>query len=248
MDKNYISTVLNKIKNNTVKAAVQSELEDHYSERVEYYTNIGYDKETAESKANEVFGDDAEIVGEQMDQLNGNHKFRYAVFAVINVLLIIISLWSFIKTDSFPASAPGELISVVFIILSLSGLISALKNKSAFLSGLCTANCVLFGILFWNSGLMYYFFYVLIDGNAESLLELINVVIFILRTAFWIASVILSVFSTVLCVKFKKCSYKKQNIRQEKIVKLLLSILLSVILIMIVFLLLYLVRNIYYFW
>ena len=245
---NYISTVLSKIKDGKAKTEIQSELEDHYNERVSHYILIGYDEETAKIKANEVFGDDAEIVGEQMDQLRGNHKFRYAVFAVVNVLLIIISLWNFIKAGYFPASAPGELISVVFIILSLSGLLTALKNKSAFLSGLCTANCVFFGILFWNSGLMYYFFYVLIDGNAESFLELINVVIFILRAAFWLASVILSIFSTVLCVKFKKCSYKKQNIRQEKIVKLLLSILLCVILIMIVFLLLYLVRNIYYFW
>ena len=94
MDKNYISTALSKIKNNTVKAAAQSELEDHYNERVSHYILIGYDEETAKAKANEVFGDDAEIVGEQMDQLNGNHKFRYAVFAVVNVLLIIISLWN----------------------------------------------------------------------------------------------------------------------------------------------------------
>ena len=242
MENNYISTVLSKIKDGKTKSDIQAELEDHYNERVEYYTRIGYDTETAEEKANAHFGDEAEIVGEQIALLSGNHKLKYAVFAVVNVLLISLGVISFLKLE-FPATALGEFVSVLFIVLCLVELLIALKNKSVFLSAINVANSILFGVLFWNGALVYYFFYLLISGNADEYVEIINLIIFVLRTIFWVSCVVLSVFTTVLCVKFKKCKFKKHNIRQEKIVRIALCSLLIIVLFVVICLIAFSIKQ-----
>ena len=231
---NYISTVLNKIKDGKVKAEIQAELEDHYNERVEYYTRIGYDKETSEEKANAHFGEDAVIVGEQIALLGKDSRLKYGMFAIVSTLLIAFGFFNILNNFEFPTSAIGEFISVLLILLCLIELLVALKNKSVFLSGINIASCALFGVLFWNRGFAYYFVYLLISGKADEYVEIINVIIFVLRAVFWITCIALSVFTTALCVKSKKCEYKKHNIRQEKIVRIALFLLLCIILFMII--------------
>ncbi|MDE6111415.1 MAG: permease prefix domain 1-containing protein [Eubacterium sp.] len=80
----YIEEVLWQIEGRAYLNEIKTELEDHIEDRKEYYTNAGYDSETAEEKAVAHMGD-AEDIGEEMNMLY-NYK-KHNIIGIIGLCL-----------------------------------------------------------------------------------------------------------------------------------------------------------------
>lgn len=246
---NYISTVLNKIKDEKVKADIQAELEDHYNERVEYYTRIGYDKETAEAKANAHFGEEAEIVGEQLNGINASHIWASVIFTVINILFFIFLLWYAVGAsmlDSpFANGLFGSLAVLAFTAFTFAELFVALRNKSDFLAKVGASGLVIIGALYQGYSPLVFGIYKIIKGEANRFLELIgsynwrsaSVVINILSIIFYIFCVALCLYASHLSRKFQECEYEKRHIDREKRLKRITAVMIAISIAMFAFIL-----------
>ena len=240
---NYISTVLNKIKDEKVKADIQAELEDHYNERVEYYTRIGYDKETAEAKANAHFGEDAEIVGEQISSINSKNVWRNIIFTAVNILffafMLLYALGAAMFNEPFSNGLFGSLAVLLFTVFAFAELFVALRNKSAYLAYLGAVGISAFCILYQGYSPVVFGMFKLIKGEANHFLELIgsynwksaNIAIDILSVIFYAFCVALCLYAAHLSRKFQKCEYGKRHIVREKKLKLVTSITMTVIIV-----------------
>ena len=225
---NYISTVLSKIKDGKTKSDIQAELEDHYNERVEYYTRIGYDRETAEEKANAHFGEDAEIVGEQIDKINGKSYKITILFTVINVLFLPV-YWAAL----FIGNSDSVILSTAFQLLFFIELLVALRKKSVFLVCINLAFFVFYVIRFEVLTLPSMLIFKAFKGEAGSFIGLIrhqhwlfiNDKYAVCAEIIFAICIVLSIFTAILCVRFRKSKYRKRNIKQEKALKLSLIIL-----------------------
>ena len=229
---NYISTVLNKIKDGKVKAEIQAELEDHYNERVEYYTRIGYDQETAETKANEHFGKDAVIVGEQLDSINRKNLRTNIIFTVVNVLFfarMFTFLFAGVIFDTLYAyTEVGSNFVFLFTLLALIELFVALRNKSSYLAGLGVAGTAFFALLFMGYSPVIFCWYKLFKGEAGKFVDLIkydwksaNTAVNVACVLFYLFCIGLFIYAVILAVKFRQCKYKKRHINREKWLKLI---------------------------
>ena len=237
---NYISTVLNKIKDGKVKADIQAELEDHYNERVEYYTRIGYDKETAEAKANAHFGEDAEIVGEQIALVNQKHKSFSTFLSVANIVIFFIPYTfgfvvfllsgNYFFTSYFPFFVSLGVTLFCFIEILIS-----LISRAWFLSCISALNFILLGFFYRGYSPFVFCIYKLLKGQLNSLVDLIyhfdwactNKMMNISFIAFYVLCIALSIFSMILIIRFKKCKYSKKNLKQEKGLKISLISLIA---------------------
>ena len=241
---NYISTVLNKIKDGKVKAEIQAELEDHYNERVEYYTRIGYDKETAEAKANAHFGDDAEIVGEQIALVNKKDSILSVIFAIINVGLLLFPFVFGIfillmASDHYQTTEIAFFVSIVLSVFCFAELFVSLKNRTWYLSVLCTLNFIFLGIIYMGYCPIVFCIYKAFKGELNSFVDLIyhynwsctNKTIYACCIAFYVLCIALSIFSGILVNRFKQCKYSKKNFKQEKVLKISLFSLILIFLI-----------------
>ena len=232
MENNYISAVLNKIKDEKVKAEIQAELEDHYNERVEYYTRIGYDKETAEAKANAHFGENAEIVGEQISSINGKNVWRNIIYTAINVfyfaVMLLIALGAAFFNDPFIHGYLGSFAVLLFTVFAFTELLVALRNKSAYLAGVGAVGIAVFGIFYLGYSPLVFGICKLFKGEGKRFLDLlgsydwrsVSIPIDILSIIFYAFCVSLCLYAAYLSVKFQKCEYEKRHIRQEKRLKL----------------------------
>ncbi|MCH5316449.1 MAG: hypothetical protein J1E05_00610 [Eubacterium sp.] len=232
MENNYISTVLSKIKDDKIKEDIQAELEDHYNERVEYYTLIGYDKETAETKANEHFGDEAEIIGEQLDSINTKSFAAIVVFTFISALffwgVLLCSIgWSMFDV-SFSSSFVGNVLLLLFLPICLADIAVGLRNKSAFLSAMGFIGIVELTIIFKGFSSIIFCIYKLISGDGGRLLDLLlnydwqstSIVIKVLGILFPAFCIGLHIYAVWLINLFRLCKYRKRHIRQEKNLKI----------------------------
>ena len=245
---NYISTVINKITDEKVKADIRAELEDHYKERVEYYTRIGYDQETAEEKANAHFGEEAEIVGEQIALVNKKDSILSVIFAIVNVGLLLFPIVFFLPllfniTDSYPTSYETFVISIFVSVFSFVELLVALKNKSSILSNLGILNFFLLGISYLGYFPIVFCVYKILKGEAGILVDLLNngywrcsnIPVYVLCVAFYLLCIALSKFVGILINRFKECSFGKQNLKHEKALKIVLIALILLSLVCLVF-------------
>jgi hypothetical protein len=95
----YITKVLSGVKNKSAQEEIRKELECHIDDRIEYYTDSGYDLNKAESMALSKMGD-AEIVGEEMDKIHkpiNKKPIKIAVIIVVSLLIlraISLPVWS----------------------------------------------------------------------------------------------------------------------------------------------------------
>lgn len=243
---NYISTVLNKIKDGKVKAEIQAELEDHYNERVEYYVRIGYDKETAEEKANAHFGDEAEIIGEQLDNLNPKSVATNVVFVCITglffwVIILLFFGWSGLGA-SLSCSFVGIVVFLIFLPICLIEIAVGLKNKSGFLSSVGFVGILELSVIYKGFSSVFFCIQKLINGEGGKLLDLLwnynwqstSNVIKTLGILFPIFCIGLHVYTLYLIQRFQRCEYRKRHIRQEKGLKITavtVAILLLVLLV-----------------
>jgi hypothetical protein len=90
MDKDeYIKKVLAHIKNKAFVNTIKQELENHITDREEYYTEIGYDEKFASKKAIEHMGN-ADIVGEELNLLHDYKKHK--IICIIALIVFILHL------------------------------------------------------------------------------------------------------------------------------------------------------------
>ena len=245
---NYISTVLNKIKDGKVKADIEAELEDHYNERVEYFVRIGYDKETAEAKANAHFGEDAEIVGEQIALVNKKDSLLNVILAIINVGLLLFPVVLFVPilffTSEYGFTSYGAFVFAILVtVFSFVELLVALKNKSSFLSGFSIVNFFLLGLFYLGYSPIVFCIYKILKGEAGVFVDLINnnywrcsnIPVYVLCVAFYLLCIALSKFAGILINRFKECSFSKQNLKHEKALKIVLIALILLSLVCLVF-------------
>lgn len=89
MDRNeYISKVLAHISNKAFVNTIRQELENHISDREEYYVEIGYDVQSASQKAIEHMGN-ADTVGEEMNMLHNYKKHKIICTAGLTAFIIL---------------------------------------------------------------------------------------------------------------------------------------------------------------
>lgn len=89
----YIRAVLSHVANSVYYDEIRRELSDHIEDRAQYFTDMGYDKETAEKMAVEKMGS-ADDAGAQFGKLNC--EYYLACFgAAVMLLAFIINLFIF---------------------------------------------------------------------------------------------------------------------------------------------------------
>ena len=96
----YINEVISKIENKKARREVEKELSAHIDDRISYYTDAGYDEETANEKSIAHMGEPKKV-GIQMAKLHKKNKL--AVVAIS--LLVAIILTSVVLLFTTPISA-----------------------------------------------------------------------------------------------------------------------------------------------
>lgn len=133
----YIECVLKHIQNKAFLNTIRQEIEDHISEREQYYLDIGYDEQTSQEKAVERMGD-ADELGLQMDILHDYKKHK--IICITGLILFAVNLMS--------VSLISELLYSDFIVHSsiiIALFTSYLVYRFAFASR-CTAVLFLQGL------------------------------------------------------------------------------------------------------
>ncbi|MGN0521069.1 MAG: permease prefix domain 1-containing protein [Eubacterium sp.] len=118
MDKSeYINKVLEHIGNKAFHNEIKNELENHISDREEYYSEIGYDAKTSAQKAIEHMGN-ADTVGEKLNLLHDYKKHK--IISVAGLILFVFSLLFIILTDRFLYLIfPERVLTAVTLIISV---------------------------------------------------------------------------------------------------------------------------------
>lgn len=88
--KDYISSASKKIYNYNEKKSVEDELDSHISEKIAYWTEIGYDDETAEQKALESMGD-AELICDELGELHNDSYSPTLDIVYISIWAVVLS-------------------------------------------------------------------------------------------------------------------------------------------------------------
>ena len=84
----YIREVVSHIDNKKAKREVEKELSAHIDDRISYYTDAGWDEETANEKAMEHMGE-PEKQAEQLGKVH-NNKSKNVILAVLNPISLAI--------------------------------------------------------------------------------------------------------------------------------------------------------------
>lgn len=115
----YIEKASENIKNKKVRDQFKKELYGHILDRAEFYTDSGYDEETALSKTLEQMGE-PEAVSEEMKKVHGKvEKIEY----VLLILLILFSMFVLAVTFFFNLAAGDRnvnsfpLLEIIFAVL-----------------------------------------------------------------------------------------------------------------------------------
>ncbi len=82
----YIQEVISRIENKKAKAEVEREISAHIDDRISYYTDAGWDEETANEKAMEHMGDAKEI-SQKLGMIHA--PVLYTIFALVIILFTI---------------------------------------------------------------------------------------------------------------------------------------------------------------
>ena len=107
----YISAVISQIQNKKARAEVEREISAHIDDRISYYTDAGWDEETANEKAMEHMGN-AKDIAEKMGRIH-NRKKKIIIIVVSSICLIaflpqlIIGI-AFIGIYNFNNSKPDD--------------------------------------------------------------------------------------------------------------------------------------------
>jgi hypothetical protein len=136
----YIQEVISRIENKRAKIEVEKELSAHIDDRISYYTDAGWDEETANVKAMEHMGS-PEKVSEEMGKLHVSNRKKK--FIALMCVLSVYTTVHFMRIIFFPLNIWGPIflsiwhlaiIIVDFLISSLlfGSVIVSYKNRGAF--------------------------------------------------------------------------------------------------------------------
>ena len=92
----YIQEVISRIENKRAKQEVERELSAHIDDRISYYTDAGWDEETANEKAMEHMGD-AQCVGTQMSKIHPSTN-NFVIKKIMAYVMILIEAYVIITT------------------------------------------------------------------------------------------------------------------------------------------------------
>ena len=118
----YISAVISQIQNKKARAEVEREISAHIDDRISYYTDAGWDEETANEKAVEHMGE-PEKIGEQMSRLHKKvYWWQYSALLPLIFFSLVAYLMLFLTADD--RSTAGEMMLYEHIYISLLLVIS----------------------------------------------------------------------------------------------------------------------------
>ena len=88
----YINEVISKIENKKARREVEKELSAHIDDRISYYTDAGWDEETANEKTMEHMGEPKKV-SEEMGKLHNKRlktflKILLSLFLIISILFL----------------------------------------------------------------------------------------------------------------------------------------------------------------
>ncbi len=127
----YISAVVGGIKRRRDRLFVQKELEAHIADRMEFYTEAGFDEAEAETKALERLGK-PEAVATDMANLHNSalytvlsyvFTFAYVAAALFSVLLLVFAFYELI--DEFNYTYAVMMCSLIAFLFDTLGLVFA---------------------------------------------------------------------------------------------------------------------------
>lgn len=234
--KDYVSSVLNKIQNKNSKMLISEELQSHIDDRIEYYIDAGYDEETAKAKANANMGDNAELVGEQLNVIHQNNKFLSISVVIVNVVMLAflcITVLFSIEYDGDWASflcltgSADYYFLTGFIIITLAQLYLSLKYKSMVCILGALFNFLCYGVMTKGYIPAVFSFYKIVKGEIKSFayftnyytVKLENKAVGILSIGFLIACAVLALMCLFVIFRFLKAQYSFKTVKFERILK-----------------------------
>lgn len=137
----YLNVVRQNIKNKKLHAPICDELESHLSDSADFYVEIGYDEETANTKALEDMGEPVSV-GESMAKLHDLSAWQkffrvafifVAVLKIIDLLLLNILGWGWsalLLWNNLDFSLVGEFFWMILTVFVGFRLSLSLKRKS----------------------------------------------------------------------------------------------------------------------
>ncbi|MCH5320943.1 MAG: hypothetical protein J1E36_04225 [Eubacterium sp.] len=131
----YINEVLSCIKSKNKKALIKSELSNHIDDRIEYYTEIGYDEETALKKAIDKMGN-ANDTGTKLNNLHNERKsiilsIFFLVIFIVGMIIASVRFYYFaiISSDPVELTYFGYIISLLTFASGMLCYNIAFKNR-----------------------------------------------------------------------------------------------------------------------
>ena len=99
----YIQEIISRIENKKAKQEVEKELSAHIDDRISYYTDAGWDEETANEKAMEHMGE-PEKVSEEMGKLHDENYSKAFIALIVSIAITAIASVIIILTGYFDIS------------------------------------------------------------------------------------------------------------------------------------------------
>lgn len=152
----YVNTVLKHIKNKSLHAEIRAELENHIAERMEYYTDCGYDGGAAEDKAIEKMGD-ANETGKRLGKLNNYPAAVAKTIISFTIYLICVFVYAFsykviyaiISPDPSALDTVGLIVSCAAFIAGAVSLRLIYKHSLAIFGMVYGAVNIIVGLTCW---------------------------------------------------------------------------------------------------
>ncbi|MCM1286122.1 MAG: hypothetical protein NC213_07180 [Acetobacter sp.] len=238
--RDYIDNVLSHISNNEYSKSVESELQAHIEDEIEYYVSLGYSVKDAEYIVSEKMGDSA-IAGKQLDMLSSDKASK--IFSIIVLLLYFAEIvYFFISILAWESdySVFGMISETSILLLSLITLLISNKYKNSALPfvSLAFTACFYFIFVLLNSSALLYSAFLLCTGKFNDIKVLLDVDNHITGRAFYIISNF--IYFALLCAHiyivknnsdFKKQKYSLKKVHIEIIIKKIFLVSLALIVI-----------------
>lgn len=133
MDKQeYIETILSMIKNKDAKPMIKLELQNHIDDRIEYYSDAGYNIDNATQKAIEHMGDPLTI-STQLNKIHNNriHWMFYILTVILYTVVVVLGSIAVVFTPGiFPLKTTFAWFEIIFFVCMLITMIIALLKRN----------------------------------------------------------------------------------------------------------------------
>lgn len=235
---NYINTLISRIIDKNAKAVVKNELDDHYLELVDYYMDIGYDREVAEAMADERLGEAPEQVGEKLSSIHYSKpkKVMLIISAIISALLVLTGLVSLIA-DSINILTVYT--SVVLTLVFFANILLSLKFKSVSFSVFGLLQLFLLYLHTLNHCQLILMIIEAFTGRLDKLIQFSSIFEAYavgeapkyFSRALLVLLFLLDIVSVIIVIKFNKLSFGKKAMKCSVALKYIISCLFVILLV-----------------